>query len=201
MTQAFRIIQHILALSTFLLSQLPTWLWPHNKHLHTDRFATDHEVKSLARETSLGLVLGLDRFGNLLSVEATPERPHLGHLAIFGSTGAGKTRREIRQLKDWKGSVICNDPKCDLSNETAEIRKAFSDVYCFAPSEGKGHTYDPLDGIEDERKLYNLAKHLLYVPNEKEPAFTEWAKEMLTQLFLAAKLAWKKGLTDKRPLP
>jgi TraM recognition site of TraD and TraG len=49
--------------------------------------------------------------------------------------------------------------------------------------------------------LYNLAKHLLYVPNEKEPAFTEWATEMLTQMFLAAKLAWKNGLTELRPLP
>jgi type IV secretory pathway TraG/TraD family ATPase VirD4 len=97
--------------------------------------------------------------------------------------------------------VIVNDPKCDLSEATAEFRKQFSDVYFFAPSEKKGHTYDPLDGIESERKLYSLAKHLLYVPNEKEPAFTEWATKMLTQLFLAAKLAWKKGLTDKRPLP
>jgi type IV secretory pathway TraG/TraD family ATPase VirD4 len=200
MTLAFRIIQHILALSAFLLSQLPLWLWP-QKHLHNDRFAYDREVKSLTHETSLGLVLGLDRFGNLLSVQATPEKPHLGHLAIFGSTGAGKTRREIEQLKRWKGHVIVNDPKCDLSNETAEFRKQFSDVFFFAPSEGKGHTYDPLDGIEDERKLYNLAKHLLYVPNEKEPAFTEWATEMLTQLFLAAKLAFKNGLTELRPLP
>jgi type IV secretory pathway TraG/TraD family ATPase VirD4 len=201
MTQAFRIIQHILAVSTSWLSRcLAAWLWP-QQYLHTDRFANDREVKRLARETTLGLVLGLDRFSNLLSVEATPERPHLGHLAIFGSTGAGKTRREIRQLKDWNGHVISNDPKGDLSNETAEIRKAFSDVYFFAPSEGKGHTYDPLDGIEDERKLYNLAKHLLYVPNEKEPAFTEWATKMLTQLFRAAKLARKQGLTDMRPLP
>jgi hypothetical protein len=39
------------------------------------------------------------------------------------------------------------------------------------------------------------------VPNEKEPAFTEWATKMLTQLFLAAKIARKQGLTDKRPLP
>ena len=97
--------------------------------------------------------------------------------------------------------MIVNDPKCDLSEKTADIRKQFSKVYFFAPSEGAGDTYDPLDGIESERKLYNLAKHLLYVPNEKEPAFTEWATKMLTQLFLAAKVAWKKGLTDKRPLP
>jgi type IV secretory pathway TraG/TraD family ATPase VirD4 len=197
MTEASRILQTILSLS---LPWLAAWLWP-QKQLHTDRFANDREVKSLIGETSLGLVLGLDNFGHLLSVEATPERPHLGHLAIFGPTGSGKTTREIEQLKRWKGWAIVNDPKCDLSDATAEIRKKYGPVFFFAPSEGKGHTYDPLDGIEEERKLYNLAKHLLYVPNEKEPAFTEWATKMLTQLFLAAKVARKQGLTDNRPLP
>jgi type IV secretory pathway TraG/TraD family ATPase VirD4 len=200
MTMVFRIIQLIFTLSSVWLSRLATWLWPQT-HLHTDRFATDQETKRLASDTSLGLVLGLDRHGQTLSVEATTERPHLGHLAIFGPTGAGKTRREIKQLETWKGSVIVNDPKGDLSEKTAEFRKQFSDVYFFAPSEGAGDPYDPLDGIESERKLYNLAKHLLYVPHEKEPAFTEWATKMLTQLFLTAKLARKQGLTDKRPLP
>jgi type IV secretory pathway TraG/TraD family ATPase VirD4 len=197
MTQAFRIFQHILSLGW---SWLTAWLWP-QKHLYMDRFATDQEVKRLEGDSPLGLVLGLDRFGNVLSVEATPKRPHLGHLAIFGPTGAGKTSREIEQLKRWKGPAIVNDPKGDLSDATADIRKLFSTILCFAPSEGKGNTYDPFDGIESERKLYSLAKHLLYVPNEKEPAFTEWATKMLTQLLLTAKLARKKGLTDKRPLP
>jgi type IV secretory pathway TraG/TraD family ATPase VirD4 len=200
MTQAFRIIQHIIALSSVWLNRLGAWLWP-NKHLYRDRFATDKETQRLTHDTSFGLVLGLDSHGRTLTVEATPERPHLGHLAIFGPTGAGKTRREIRQLEEWEGSVIVNDPKGDLSDATADIRKLFSEVYFFAPSEEKGHTLDPLDGIESERKLYSLAKHLLYVPNEKEPAFTEWATKMLTQLFRAGKLAWKRGLTDKRPLP
>jgi type IV secretory pathway TraG/TraD family ATPase VirD4 len=200
MTQAFRIFQLIFDLSSVWLGRVAAWLWPQT-HLHTDRFATDQEVKRLAGDTSRGLVLGLDRHGHMLSVEATKDRPHLGHLAIFGPTGAGKTRREIEQLKRWKGPAIVNDPKRDLSDATAEIRKQFSTILFFAPSERAGHTYDPLDGIESERKLYSLAKHLLYVPNEKEPAFTEWATKMLTQLFLAAKLAWKQGITDKRPLP
>jgi type IV secretory pathway TraG/TraD family ATPase VirD4 len=200
MTPAFRILRHIFSLGWLSLNRLADWLWP-QKHLYTDRFATDQEVSSLATDTSLGLVLGLDSRWPLLSVEATAERPHLGHLAIFGPTGAGKTRREIEQLKRWKGSVIVNNPKCDLSDATAEFREQFSQMRFFAPSEGVGDTYDPLDGIDSERKLYSLAKHLLYVPNEKEPAFTEWATKMLSQLFLAAKLARKQGLTDLRPLP
>jgi type IV secretory pathway TraG/TraD family ATPase VirD4 len=149
MTQAFRIVQHIFSLSVFWLSRLAAWLWP-QQHLHTDRFATDQEVKRLARDTSFGLVLGRDRSGHMLTVEATKERPHLGHLAIFGPTGSGKTTREVEQLQQWQGSVIVNDPKCDLSEKTADIRKQFSQVFLFAPSEGAGDTYDPLDGIESE---------------------------------------------------
>jgi type IV secretory pathway TraG/TraD family ATPase VirD4 len=200
MTKVLRSIYYLLDVGSVWFSRLVA-LFGTQKHLFADRFATKAELQYLSSETPFGLVLGLDHFGRTLSVEATNERPHLGHLAIFGPTGAGKTRREIRQLNKWKGSVIANDPKCDLSEETAAIRKQFSTVYFFAPSEGAGDTYDPLDGIESERKLYSLAKHLLYVPNEKEPAFTEWATKMLTQLFLAAKLAWKAGKTDKRPLP
>ena len=200
MTQIFRCIQHVLIVGSFWFSRLLA-LFSSQRHLYTDRFATKAEMQPLGHDTSYGLVLGVDDAGRTLSVEATEERPYLEHLAVFGPTGAGKTRREIRQLKTWKGSVIVNDPKCDLSNETAEFRQAFSTILYFAPSEGKGHTYDPLDGIESERKIYSLAKHLLFVPNEKEPAFTEWATKMLTQLFLAAKIAFKNGLTDKRPLP
>jgi type IV secretory pathway TraG/TraD family ATPase VirD4 len=179
MTQTFRFLQRFFSACSIWFSRLRA-LFPSQKHLYTDRLATKDEMQSLAYETSYGLVLGVDNSGRMLSVEASKERPHLEHLAVFGPTGAGKTRREIRQLKKWKGSVIVNDPKCDLSNATAHIRKKFSTVFYFAPSEGKGHTYDPLDGIESERKIFSLAKHLLYVPNEKEPAFTEWATKMLT---------------------
>jgi type IV secretory pathway TraG/TraD family ATPase VirD4 len=200
MTQVWRILQEMLDSVSLWLSRLAALLWP-QKHLHTDRFATDHEVKSLSHTSSYGLVLGLDRFGRLLTVEATKERPHLGHLAIFGPTGSGKTTREEEQLHRWMGSAIVNDPKFQLSHSTADLRRKLGKVFLFSPSEGAGDTYDPLDGIESERKIYSLAKHLLYVPNEKEPAFTERATKMLTQLLFAAKVAWKSGVTDKRPLP
>ncbi len=167
-----------------------------SKQLHTARWAHDYELQSLSHEKPKGLLIGIDRFGRTLAVAATEEKPDLGNLAIFGSTGTGKTTRELRQLREWqKGSIIVNDIKGDLSHETAAIRRKYGKVFFFAPSEGAGDCYDPLDGIYSERKLYGLAKHLLYVPHEKEPAFTERATKMLTQLFLAAKLI------GERPLP
>jgi type IV secretory pathway TraG/TraD family ATPase VirD4 len=140
MTHAWRILLEILDTVAFRLSRLASFLWP-QKHLHTDRFATDPELKSLVHQTSYGLVLGLERFGRLLTVEATKDRPHLGHLAIFGPTGSGKTTREEEQLRQWRGSAIVNDPKFQLSNSTAEPRKKFGKVFFFSPSVGVGDTY------------------------------------------------------------
>jgi type IV secretory pathway TraG/TraD family ATPase VirD4 len=200
MTQAWKNLQQTLSDHSYWLSKLAS-LFGTQKHLHTDRFATDPEVKNLVHKKTNGLVLGLDHFGRLLTVQATKERPHLGHLAVFGPTGAGKTTRTEEQIRRWKGPIIVNDPKFQLSNSTAEMRKKLGKVFSFSPSEGVGDTYDPLDGIESERKIYSLAKHLLYVPNEKEPAFTERGTKMLTQLLLAAKLARKMGRTDLRPIP
>ena len=200
MTQALQILQQTLSDHSFWLSRLAA-LFGTQKHLHTDRFAADHEVKRLAHETQNGLVLGIDRFGRQLTVQATKERPHLGHLAVFGPTGAGKTTRGEEQIRQWEGPIIVNDPKFQLSHSTAAIRKKFGKVYFFSPSEGTGDTYDPFDGIESERKIYSLAKHLLYMPHEKEPAFTERATKMLTQLILTAILARKMGRTTLRPLP
>jgi hypothetical protein len=200
MTQAWKNLQQTLSDHSYWLSKLAS-LFGTQKHLHTDRFATDPEVKNLVHKKTNGLVLGIDRFGRLLTVEATKERPHLGHLAVFGPTGAGKTTRGEEQLRRWQGPAIVNDPKFQLSTATAEIRKKRGKVFFFSPSEGTGDTYDPLDGIESERKIFSLAKHLLYVPNEKEPAFTERATKMLTALLLTAKRALKSGVTDLRPIP
>ena len=102
MTQTWRLLQELLDTISSGLSRLAALVWP-NKHLHHDRFATNQEVKTLTHPASIGLVLGLDRFDRLLSVEATEKRPHLGHLAIFGPTGSGKTTREEEQLRRWKG--------------------------------------------------------------------------------------------------
>src|SRR5688572_3850964 len=122
MNDDLRIIRTLFYQSFAWFKRLIAFFSSQKNHLYTDRFATKAEVQTLVHDTSFGIVLGVDASGRELSIEPTEQRPHLEHLAIFGPTGAGKTRREIRQLKKWKGSVIVNDPKCDLSNETAEFR-------------------------------------------------------------------------------
>ena len=66
MTQAYRIVRHILTKSLFWLNLLVALLWP-QKNLYTDRFATEPEVQSLAHNTANGLVLGVDRFGRVIA--------------------------------------------------------------------------------------------------------------------------------------
>jgi hypothetical protein len=73
MTQVWRFLQQTLSDNAFWLNRLVSFFGT-KKHLHTDRFATDHEVQSLTHDTSFGLVLGLDRFERTLCVEATKER-------------------------------------------------------------------------------------------------------------------------------
>lgn len=166
-----------------------------DKHLHKDRFAYDHELAPISRDTPSGLLLGIDRFNRYLCIEKTANRPYLGNIGIFGPTGSGKTIREIKQIKEWGGPIIVNDIKFDLSNETVEARKEKGPVYFLQPADGVGHHYDPLDGIYAERKLYKLAYHLLYNPNDRESVFTERATKMLTQILLASRLI------GERPLP
>src|SRR5919199_6892374 len=141
MKKALRIVQEILSFTTFLFSRLCAFVWPQIL-LHNDRLATDREVKRLVHKTSNGLVLGVDHFGRLLTVQATKERPYLGHLAVFGPTGSGKTTRGEEQVRTWQGPVIVNDPKFSLSTATAAFRKQRGKVYFFSPSEGAGDTYD-----------------------------------------------------------
>src|SRR5262245_60721298 len=139
MTQPWNTIRQTLADHSSWLSRLDA-LFGTQHHLHTDRFATGPEVKKLVHKKSCGLVLGVDRFGSLLTVQATKDRPQLWQLAVFGPTGAGKTTRGEEQIRRWDGPIIVNDPKFQLSGATAADRKKKGKVFFFSPSEGTGNT-------------------------------------------------------------
>jgi type IV secretion system protein VirD4 len=160
------------------------------KSLGNERFALPHEVAHLSCENphDYGIILGVDQFGRTLQITPTKNRPNLGNVLKVAPSQGGKSTDFKKQLRHFKGSVIANDIKEELSRDTAEIRAEFSDVYFVNPL-GNGNKFDPLFGKTIEDDLYDVANMLLYEPNEKDPAFTQRAIKMLTILLMAARVA------------
>ena len=109
------------------------------KSLGNERFALPHEVAHLSSEKphAYGLILGVDHFGRILQITATKNRPNLGNVLKVAPSQGGKSTDFKEQLRHFKGSVIANDIKAELSRDTAEIRAEFSDIYYINPL-GKG---------------------------------------------------------------
>ena len=160
------------------------------KSFGNERFALPHEIAPLSFETphDYGLILGADHFRRTLQIIPTRNRPNLGNVLKVAPSQGGKSTDFKKQLRHWKGSVVANDIKSELSRDTAEIRAEFSDVYYINPL-GNGNKFDPLSGKNSEDELYAVANMLLYESNEKDPAFTQRAIKMLTILFMAARIA------------
>jgi type IV secretory pathway TraG/TraD family ATPase VirD4 len=127
------------------------------KSLGTERFALPHEIAQLSFETphDYGLILGADHFRRTLQIIPTQNRPNLGNVLKVAPSQGGKSTDFKKQLRRWKGSVIANDIKGELSRDTAEIRAEFSDIYYINPL-GNGNKFDPLSGKTTEDDLYAL---------------------------------------------
>ena len=116
-------------------------------------------------------------------------------MLICAPTRGGKGLLAVSQLLSWKHSVVVNDIKGELYNQTAGFRSTLGPVFAIDP-QGVGHRYDPLSGKQTEDELYSIATQLLFRPDEGDGAiFTQRAILMLTQLFLAAR---EEGIA---PLP
>jgi type IV secretion system protein VirD4 len=155
--------------------------------LHKARFAKPHELGDLLTDTlpDESLLLGVGRFSRLVHVRQTPARRELGNLLVVAPTRGGKGLLATSQLLTWRHSVVVNDIKGELFDQTAGYRATFSSVYVLDPR-GIGHRFDPLAGRLTEDDLYASAKNLLYEPGEGEgKAFTQRATKLLTLLFLA----------------
>src|SRR3954447_337928 len=173
-----------------------------HRHLHVARFARLDELMSLAtsRLRSSGLLLGRTRFEHLLQVTPTKARRELGNLLVVAPTRGGKGLLATSQLLTWKHSVIVNDIKGELFAQTAGYRATLGKVFVLDPS-GVGHRYDPLQGKHTEDALLSVATNLLHRPDEGEgEIFTRRATNMLTQLFLGARLAGHAPLPYVRQL-
>src|SRR5512147_1584017 len=182
--------RQFLASMALILSRL-SCLLSRERLLHNARFARLDELTSLLshplEQVEASLLLGLGRFGQVLRVPATKTRRELGNLLIVAPTRGGKGLLAVSQLLSWRHSVVVNDIKGELFDQTAGFRSTLGPVFVLDPT-GIGHRYDPLLGKHTEDELLSSATHLLFKADEGEGAiFTQRATVMLTQLFLAAR--------------
>src|SRR3954452_12435977 len=173
-----------------------------HRHLHVARFARLDELATLAspRPRRSGLLLGRTRFRHFLHVTPSKARRELGNVLIVAPTRGGKGLLATSQLLTWQHSVIVNDIKGELFAQTAGYRATLGKVFVIDPS-GVGHRYDPLQGKHSEDALLSVATNLLHRPDEGEAqTFTRRPPNMLTQLFLGARLAGHTPLPYVRQL-
>ena len=165
------------------------------KHLADDRFAFPHELSPILSPTldGINLLLGEASYNHVLKVSRTKTRRELGNVLVVAPTRGGKGLLAESQLLTWQGSVIVNDIKGELFNDTAGYRKTLGEVFVIDPG-AIGHQYNPLAGKESEDELYTSAEYLLFEPHDGEGrVFTQRATKMLTQMLLA-------GIAEKQPL-
>jgi type IV secretion system protein VirD4 len=169
--------------------------WSQEKHLRNDRFALPHELSPILSPTldGINLLLGEASYNHVLKVSRTKAHRELGNVLVVAPTRGGKGLLAESQLLTWQGSVIVNDIKGELFNDTAGYRKTLGEVYVIDP-EAIGHQYNPLKGKASEDELYASAEYLLFEPHDGEGrVFTQRATKMLTQMLLA-------GMAEKQPL-
>ncbi len=177
-----------MGIATLIERVLHFIVWGFDKRLHRARFARLDELTTITHKTpfATGLLLGVNRLKHVLQVLPTKTRRELGNMLIVAPTRGGKGLLATSQLLSWQHSVVVNDLKGDLFQQTAGYRATLGKVYVIDPT-GVGHRYDPLMSKKTEDQLYAAATRLLFKPNERDPIFTQRATTMLTELFLAAR--------------
>ena len=159
--------------------------------LHAARFARPYELAPLISHTltdNEALLLGVWNGNRPISVRPTLSRSELGNLAAVARTRGGKGLLAKAQILSWSSSLIVNDIKGELYEETAGFKSTMSRVFVF-DTRGIGNRFDPLHGRESEDELRAMAEYLLAEPHEGHGLiFTKRAVKMLTQLFKAARI-------------
>ena len=124
-----RLSSRILTMKRFLyhlnlfLSRLVSF-FSHSGELHHARFARVHELSDILTDSlpTDSLLLGLNNFSRILHVKSTQARRELGNCLVVAPTRGGKGLLAVSQLLTWKHSVIVNDIKGDLFDQTAGYR-------------------------------------------------------------------------------
>src|SRR5438874_4658429 len=112
----------------------------HEKILHQARFARVHELSDMLTPTlpTDSLLLGISNFSRILHVKSIKTRRELGNLLVVAPTRGGKGLLAVSQLLSFRHSVIVNDIKGELFDQTAGYRKTLGKVFVLDPN-GVGH--------------------------------------------------------------
>src|SRR3954469_5359265 len=120
-----------------------TGAFSHKHRLHPERFAKNSEVDEILSSQLDGehLLLGIGDYGHVFRVRSTTDRKELGNMLIVGRTRCGKGLLANSQILTWPGSIIVNDIKGELYQQTAGFRKTLGPVFVIDP-EGFGSQHD-----------------------------------------------------------
>jgi type IV secretion system protein VirD4 len=137
---------------------------PASHGLHKARFAYPHELTSLyvpdtTGQTRLPIAKGIG--GRALFLRPQKYRPELGNVAIFAPTRGGKGLDAVCKILTWRHSLIVNDIKGELYQQTAGYRSRLGKVYVLDPT-GVGNRYDPYQGRLDDLDIGKFAANLLH---------------------------------------
>ena len=115
------------------------------------------------------------------------------HVLVFAPTGSGKTRSiGLPNLYQYPYSVVCNDVKLTMFNETAQYREQMlgHQCFCWAPakSDGGSHRYNPLSMISTDKhqRITDIQRiaHILIPDNKKSDPIWQQASRKLFKAVL-----------------
>src|SRR5712692_4191605 len=160
-----------MGIATLVRKALRLVLWGFDRRLHRARFAAIDEVASITANAPqpTSLLLAVNRFKHFFLVRSTSTRRELGNMLVVAPTRGGKGLLAVSQLLTWGGSVIVNDIKGDLFQQTAGYRATLGKVVVIDPT-GYGHRYDPLQNKHTEDELFASATRLLFHADEGDGA-------------------------------
>src|SRR6266581_1773371 len=147
-----------MGIATLIERILHLFIWGFDRRLHRARFARLDELTGITGRSPdpTSLLIGVNRLKHFLLVRPTKTRRELGNMLIVAPTRGGKGLLAVSQLFTWKHSVLVNDLKGDLFQQTAGYRATLGKVFVIDPT-GTGHQYDPLASRISEDQLYSAA--------------------------------------------
>ncbi len=158
------------------------------------RFATSRDLRRSGHLKGSGLILA--KFGSKLLRYNQPE----GSVVVFAPQGAGKgVGIVIPNLLDYRGSIICTDPKGENYAVTARRRSEFGPVWRLNLADpAASHSFNPLDIITpgsptalDDAKV--LADLMLPHDRHEEGHWRRRAHDVLTGFLLYVAEAYQKA--------